>query len=94
MGRVTDIAPGVKGDMHKTTSIDFLVLHRGEVVLHLEGGVQKTIKEGEATGESQQWVVPKSEVGRPAGGGAGWNREEGVIRSGDHSSVGFHGRDI
>ena len=72
MGRVTDIAPGVKGDMHKATSIDFLVVHRGEVVLHLEGGVQKTIKEGEAIGESGIEWCPESEVGRAAGARGRW----------------------
>jgi hypothetical protein len=79
MGRVTDIAPGVKGDMHKTTSIDFLVVHRGEVVLHLEGGVQKTIKEGEAIGESHSsgWCIRRVRWGElPGEGQVGTGRRE------------------
>jgi hypothetical protein len=48
---VTDVAPRTKGHMHATPSLDFLVVHKGSITLHLEGGVKANIKEGEAIGE-------------------------------------------
>lgn len=48
---VTDVAPRTKGQMHRTPTIDFLVVHRGTITLHLEGDERVTVKEGEAVGE-------------------------------------------
>ncbi|RSH93783.1 hypothetical protein EHS25_006431 [Saitozyma podzolica] len=46
--RVTDIAPRTKGKMHSTPSLDFLVVHKGKVTLHLDSGEKAVINEGEA----------------------------------------------
>ena len=50
--RVTDIAPKTKGNLHKTPSLDFLVVHRGTVTLHLDSGEKRVVSEGEAIGKS------------------------------------------
>jgi hypothetical protein len=50
-GSVTDVAPRTRGHMHKTPSLDFLVVHKGQITLHLEGGVKQSIGAGEAIGE-------------------------------------------
>ncbi|KAK1925179.1 hypothetical protein DB88DRAFT_488169 [Papiliotrema laurentii] len=64
--RVTDVAPRTKGQMHRTPTIDFLVVHRGTITLHLEGDERVTVKEGEAVvqratmhaweNETDEWV--------------------------------------
>jgi hypothetical protein len=55
--RVTDIAPRTKGNMHSTPSIDFLVVHRGTVTLHLGSGEKAVVKEGEAIGQDSSRVL-------------------------------------
>lgn len=52
--RVTDIAPRTKGKMHSTPSLDFLVVHKGKVTLHLDSGEKAVINEGEAIGMSSR----------------------------------------
>ena len=55
--RVTDVAPRTSGHMHKTPSLDFLVVHKGRITLHLEGGAKQSIGEGEAIGRSDCAVL-------------------------------------
>jgi quercetin dioxygenase-like cupin family protein len=52
--RVTDIAPRTKGHMHATDSLDFLIVHEGQVTLHLDSGEKKVIKQGEVIGTYQR----------------------------------------
>ncbi len=43
--RIIDMPPGTSSPMHRTISLDFGVLLKGEVVLELDDGVETTIKE-------------------------------------------------
>jgi len=43
---VTDVAPRTLGHMNKTPSLDFLVVHKGRITLHLEGGAKPSIGGG------------------------------------------------
>ncbi|KAF7322233.1 hypothetical protein HMN09_00000100 [Mycena chlorophos] len=43
----TDIPPGGGGSMHRNSSMDYAVVLSGEIVLVLDGGEEKTLKEGD-----------------------------------------------
>jgi hypothetical protein len=51
--RVTDIAPRTKGHMHAINSLDFLIVHKGNVTLHLDSGEKQLVREGEVIGTLQ-----------------------------------------
>lgn len=66
---MTDIAPRTKGHMHATDSLDFLIVHKGQVTLHLDSGEKKQIKEGEVIGKSVPWTQGKeADLGKYKGG--------------------------
>ena len=44
--RITDMLPGKQSPMHRTNSIDYGIVLKGEVELELEDGRKKTIREG------------------------------------------------
>jgi len=44
--RIVDMLPGKQSPMHRTNSIDYGIVLRGEVELELEDGHKKTIREG------------------------------------------------
>ncbi|KAI1089065.1 hypothetical protein F5B19DRAFT_390872 [Rostrohypoxylon terebratum] len=44
---ITNIAPHFSVPMHRTVSLDYAVVLSGEIVLALDGGEEKTVKEGE-----------------------------------------------
>ncbi|KAG5817746.1 hypothetical protein H9Q74_001569 [Fusarium xylarioides] len=44
---IFDIQPGGKAPMHRTKSLDYAVVLSGEIVLGLDGGEEKTVKQGE-----------------------------------------------
>jgi quercetin dioxygenase-like cupin family protein len=45
--RIVDMPPGLSSPMHRTVSLDFGVVLKGEVVLELDDGVESLVKEGE-----------------------------------------------
>jgi quercetin dioxygenase-like cupin family protein len=45
--RIVDMPPHLSSPMHRTISLDFGVVLKGEVVLELDDGVETTVKEGE-----------------------------------------------
>ncbi|EWG39264.1 hypothetical protein FVEG_02155 [Fusarium verticillioides 7600] len=44
---MTQIQPGGKAPMHRTKSLDYAVVLSGEIVLGLDGGEEKTVRQGE-----------------------------------------------
>ncbi|KAF5680363.1 cupin 2 domain-containing protein [Fusarium heterosporum] len=44
---MTQISPGGKAPMHRTKSLDYAVVLSGEIVLALDGGEEKTVKQGQ-----------------------------------------------
>ncbi|MBT0668239.1 cupin domain-containing protein [Novosphingobium profundi] len=44
--RICDMLPNAESPMHRTNSIDYGIVLKGEVELELEDGVKKTIREG------------------------------------------------
>ncbi|CCA90519.1 cupin domain-containing protein [Novosphingobium sp. PP1Y] len=44
--RVVDMLPGKQSPMHRTNSIDYGIVMKGEIELELEDGRKKTIREG------------------------------------------------
>jgi quercetin dioxygenase-like cupin family protein len=44
--RITDMLPGKESPMHRTNSIDYGIVLKGEIELELEDGRRKTIREG------------------------------------------------
>ncbi|KAM0751829.1 hypothetical protein T439DRAFT_325018 [Meredithblackwellia eburnea MCA 4105] len=62
--RIADIPPGHMSQLHRTLSLDFAVVHRGTVHLHLDDGVSREIKEGEVVvqrGTTHSWENRTSE---------------------------------
>ncbi|RSL80224.1 hypothetical protein CEP51_006742 [Fusarium floridanum] len=56
---MTQIQPGGRAPMHRTQSLDYLVVMSGEIVLVLDGGEEKTVREGELVvqqGTNHQWI--------------------------------------
>ena len=43
----SDIPPGTETPFHRTSSVDYAIVLKGEIVCRLNHGVEKTIKEGE-----------------------------------------------
>ncbi|RFU30565.1 hypothetical protein B7463_g5762, partial [Scytalidium lignicola] len=55
----TDIAPGGSSPMHRTVTLDYCVVLKGEIVLKLDGGEEAVVKEGEyivQRGTMHAWV--------------------------------------
>jgi quercetin dioxygenase-like cupin family protein len=46
------------GHMHATESLDFLIVHKGQVTLHLDSGDKTVVKEGEVISESLTAALP------------------------------------
>lgn len=44
--RVVDMLPGKKSPMHRTNSIDYGIVIKGEIELELEDGAKRTVREG------------------------------------------------
>ncbi|SFG42533.1 Cupin domain-containing protein [Novosphingobium sp. CF614] len=44
--RIVDMLPNAQSPMHRTNSIDYGIVLKGEIELELEDGVKKTIREG------------------------------------------------
>ena len=44
--RIVDVLPGQQSPMHRTNSIDYGIVMKGEIELELEDGRKKTIREG------------------------------------------------
>jgi len=44
--RVVDMLPGKESPMHRTNSIDYGIVLKGEIELELEDGAKKTVREG------------------------------------------------
>ncbi|KAM0217220.1 hypothetical protein ACHAPA_000071 [Fusarium lateritium] len=44
---MTQIQPGGKAPMHRTKSLDYAVVLSGEIVLGLDGGEEKTVRQGQ-----------------------------------------------
>jgi len=44
--RVVDMLPGKESPMHRTNSIDYGIVLKGEIELELDDGVKKTVREG------------------------------------------------
>ncbi|KAI9739347.1 MAG: hypothetical protein M1834_007560 [Cirrosporium novae-zelandiae] len=45
--RIVDIGPGATGPLHRTISLDFGVILKGEAVLELDDGTETVMKEGD-----------------------------------------------
>jgi quercetin dioxygenase-like cupin family protein len=63
----SDIQPGGKSPMHRTTSTDYAVILSGEIVVRLDTGEEKTIKTGECIvqrGANHEWINRSNEVCR------------------------------
>lgn len=43
----SDIPPGIETPFHRTSSVDYIIVLKGEIVCRLNHGVEKTIREGE-----------------------------------------------
>ncbi len=43
----SDVPPGGVSPFHRTVTVDYMVVLKGEIVARLDNGVEKTIKEGE-----------------------------------------------
>jgi quercetin dioxygenase-like cupin family protein len=43
----SDMPPGAESPFHRTVTVDYMVVLKGEIVARLDDGVEKTIKEGE-----------------------------------------------
>ncbi|KAF4975804.1 hypothetical protein FZEAL_7464 [Fusarium zealandicum] len=53
------IKPGDSSPMHRTQSLDYGVVMSGEIVLALDGGEEKTVRQGEITvqqGVNHRWI--------------------------------------
>lgn len=57
--RILNVAPGAETPMHRTISLDFLVITKGEIDLELEGGETRTLKAGDFAvqrGTNHRWI--------------------------------------
>lgn len=67
--RICDILPRQQSPMHRTNSIDYGIVLKGEIELELEDGVKKTIREGGVIvqrGTNHLWRNATDEVCRLA----------------------------
>lgn len=67
--RICDILPHQQSPMHRTNSIDYGIVLRGEIELELDDGVKKTIREGGVIvqrGTNHLWRNTNDEVCRIA----------------------------
>ncbi|KAL2689893.1 hypothetical protein Neosp_003956 [[Neocosmospora] mangrovei] len=56
---MTQIQPGGSAPMHRTQSLDYLIVMSGEIVLVLDSGEEKTVRAGELIvqqGVNHQWI--------------------------------------
>ena len=64
---MTDFKPGGRAPMHRTVSLDYAVVVSGEIVIVLEGGEERTVKQGEMIvqqGANHAWINRTDEVCR------------------------------
>lgn len=57
--RVLDVAPTEDTPMHRTLSVDYVIITKGEIDLELEGGELRTAREGDIIvqrGTSHRWI--------------------------------------
>ena len=45
--RILDVAPTEETAMHRTLSVDYVVITKGDIDLDLEGGEVRTVREGD-----------------------------------------------
>lgn len=67
--RIVDMLPGKESPMHRTNSIDYGIVMKGEIELELEDGRKKTVREGGVIvqrGTNHLWRNTTSEVCRIA----------------------------
>ena len=67
--RIVDMLPGQQSPMHRTNSIDYGIVMKGEIELELEDGRKKTIREGGVIiqrGTNHLWRNTTNEVCRIA----------------------------
>lgn len=65
--RIVDIPPSESGWMHRTQSLDYCVILKGEVVLITDGGAEKVMKEHDVAvvrGTNHEWVNRGNVVAR------------------------------
>jgi quercetin dioxygenase-like cupin family protein len=64
---LSDIKAGCVATMHRTLSLDYCVVLSGEIVLRLDGGEEKTAREGDVIiqqGSNHQWMNQTGETCR------------------------------
>jgi quercetin dioxygenase-like cupin family protein len=62
-----DIPPKYDGPMHRTVTLDYIVVLYGEVVLTLQNGSQVTLRQGDTSvqqGTMHSWANPSNEWAR------------------------------
>lgn len=67
--RIVDMLPGQQSPMHRTNSIDYGIVMKGEIELELEDGHKRTVREGGVIiqrGTNHLWRNTTSEVCRIA----------------------------
>lgn len=67
--RIVDMLPGKQSPMHRTNSIDYGIVLKGEIELELDDGVKKTVREGGVIvqrGTNHLWRNTTDEVTRIA----------------------------
>lgn len=67
--RIVDMLPGKESPMHRTNSIDYGIVMKGEIELELEDGRKRTVREGGVIvqrGTNHLWRNTTSEVCRIA----------------------------
>jgi len=65
--RIVDCAPHSPGHMHRTTSLDYLLLMSGTLIMHLDDGSKTTLNAGDLIvqqGTNHQWENPSGEWAR------------------------------
>jgi len=68
--RVFDIPPSERGWMHRTQSLDYCVVLKGELVLITDGGAEKVVREHDVVvvrGTNHEWVNRGNVVARVFG---------------------------
>lgn len=57
--RIIDVCPGSTGTMHRTRSVDYVMITKGSLDLELDSGVTRVIRQGEIViqrGTNHRWV--------------------------------------
>ncbi|KAE8358170.1 hypothetical protein BDV27DRAFT_138128 [Aspergillus caelatus] len=80
---VYDIPPRYDGPFHRTTTLDYVMVFRGVVILTMEDGSQATLAEGDT-------VVQQGTMHKWTNGGDGWARMVTVMVSAHPPIVNGH----